>query len=77
MLTIASCGFLFLVSLDCLYTLITFCLQCLIFNTYRIYTYNMRRRGAARLTHDRWIPFSREFEPHQRPRCFLEQETLL
>ena len=36
---------------------------------------------VARLTHDRWIPVSREFEPHQtpikRPRCFLEQETLL
>ena len=32
---------------------------------------------VARLTRDRWIPVSREFEPHQRPCCFLEQETLL
>ena len=31
----------------------------------------------ALLTRDRWIPVSREFEPHQCPRCFLEQETLL
>ena len=40
------------------------------------------RRGGvaqwvARLTRDRWIPVSREFEPHQRPCCFLEQDTLL
>ena len=26
-----------------------------------------RRRGAARLTRDRWMPVSREFEPYQRP----------
>ena len=32
---------------------------------------------VARLTRDRRILVSREFEPHQRPRCFLEQETLL
>ena len=32
---------------------------------------------VARLTRDRWIPVSREFEPYQSPRCFLEQETLL
>ena len=25
---------------------------------------------VARLTHDRWIPVSREFEPHQRPLLF-------
>ena len=31
----------------------------------------------ARLTRDLWMPVSREFKPHQRPRCFLEQETLL
>ena len=42
----------------------------------------LRFRGGvvqwvARLTRDQWIPVSREFEPHQRPRCFLEQETLL
>ena len=39
------------------------------------------RGGVAqwveRLTRDRWILVSSEFEPHQRPRCFLEQETLL
>jgi len=32
-----------------------------------------RRRGAvgvARLTRDRWIPISREFEPHQRSPLF-------
>ena len=34
------------------------------------------RSGLAHLTRDRWIPVSREFEPHQSPRCFLEQETL-
>ena len=32
---------------------------------------------VARLTRDRWILVSREFEPHQRPRGFREQETLL
>jgi len=32
---------------------------------------------VARLTRDRWIPASREFELHQRPRCFLEHETTL
>ena len=32
---------------------------------------------VVRLTRDRWIPVTRELEPHQRPRCFLEQETLL
>ena len=31
----------------------------------------------ASLTHDRLIPVSRAFEPHQRPRCLPEQETLL
>ena len=33
---------------------------------------------VARLTRDRWIPVSREFEPHQKPppRCFLEQENV-
>ena len=25
---------------------------------------------VARLTRDRWIPISREFEPHQRPPLF-------
>ena len=25
---------------------------------------------VARLTRDRWIPVSREFEPHQRPPLF-------
>ena len=44
--------------------------------------YNFYVRGGvaqwvARLTRDQWIPVSRDFEPHQRPRCFLEQETLL
>ena len=32
---------------------------------------------VARLTCDRWIPVSREFEPIKGPRCFLEQETVL
>ena len=32
---------------------------------------------VARLTRDRWIPVSCEFEPQQRPRCFIEQETLI
>ena len=32
---------------------------------------------VARLTYDRWIPVSREFEPIKGPRCFLEQETVL
>ena len=32
---------------------------------------------VARLTRDRWIPVSREFELHQKKRCFLEQETLV
>ena len=32
---------------------------------------------VASLTRDRWILVSREFEPHQGPHCFLEQETLL
>ena len=32
---------------------------------------------VAHLTCDRSIPVSREFEPYQSPRCFLEQETLL
>jgi len=28
------------------------------------------RKWVARLTRDRWIPVSREFEPHQRPPLF-------
>ena len=32
---------------------------------------------VARLTRTRWMSVSREFEPHQRLRCFLGQETLL
>ena len=32
---------------------------------------------VARLTCSRWMPVSHEFEPQQRPRCFLERETLL
>jgi len=31
---------------------------------------------VARLIRYRWMPVSREFEPHQRLRCFLEHETL-
>ena len=43
---------------------------------------NRTNRGGvaqwvARLTLDRWILVSREFEPIKGPRCFLEQETLL
>ena len=40
-------------------------------------TYTIRggvTQWVVRLTRGRWIPASREFEPHQRPRCFLEQQ---
>ena len=40
------------------------------------YTFDVRlmltyvAQWVARLTRDRWIPVSREFEPHQRPLLF-------
>ena len=44
--------------------------------TYPITPSNSGNKGGmaqwlARLTHDRWVPASREFEPHQRPPLFL------
>ena len=43
----------------------------------QLHKYGLQKVWVARLTRDRWILVSREFEPHQRPRCFTEQETLL
>jgi len=31
----------------------------------------------ARLTQNWWLPVNCEFQPHQKPCCFLEQETIL
>ena len=52
-------------------------------NTYISYmelTFHQLTPGVAMwvacLTRNRWMPVSREFEPHQRLPLFLEQETL-
>ena len=65
--------------IDLLNTLETMYLNIsIIVNKEIVIQYTTREMAQVeRLTRDRWIPVSREFEARQRPRCFLEQETFL
>ena len=50
--------------------LLPFLNVCLFFNSQIKQLRGGVTQWVERLTHDRWIPVSREFEPHQRPLLF-------